>query len=183
MEPLQTLGAAYENLRNTMDILASKLGDDGFARSVVTVGARNALQEVMPRAWERGYSVHAFCEALQATQEHMMAAALLLERIFALRDKPAEFIGSLGKGQLAVRGNALYFETDSAASMFAHAFTPYGQQDRWTTAMTKDAEIYLTENKMNRPSVSVSHSKTEESAMKTLVRIGFQHFGVKLERA
>lgn len=183
MDSIQTLGITYTSLRNTIETLVAKMGGDKFARAVVPIAARDALRDVIPPTWERGLSSHVvLCEALQASPEQMMQATATLESLFALRDIPADFIGSLKIGQLAIRGKALYFETDSAASIMAHCFSPSGLQERWTTAMTKNAEIYLSDNKMKRPTVTVAHSKTEESAVKALVRIASQHFQVNLER-
>lgn len=179
----QGLGAAYEHLRNAIDNLICRLGDDNFACAVVTIGAREALGQVVRPSRQQGCVSHmSFCEALVSSPEGLLAATDRLERTFARRDEEMSFCGALGNGRLVVRGCAMYYETDTAASMFAHYFEPYATSNRWTTAMTMDAEAYLAEHKMQRPSVSVAHTKTEDSAMKALVRIAKQHFGVTLEK-
>lgn len=181
LNTLQGLGTAYERLRKTIDNLVSKLGGDKFARSVVTIGAREALHQEVQIGWRQGYASHmTFCEALIASPEQLLASTDRLERAFSLRDEPAVFRGTLGTGQLVVRGCAMYYETESAASMFAHYYQPYASKGQWTTSITSDAETYLAEHKMQRPSVSMTHSKSEDSALKSLVRIAKQHFGVKL---
>ena len=183
LDATQGLGAAYERLRNTIDNLAGRLGGDKFARSVVTIGAREALQQGVQIGWRQGYATHmSFCEALLASPEQLLAATDCLERTFSLREEAVGFRGALGNGQLVVRGYAMYYETESAAAMFAHYYQPYASKDQWTTSMTTNAETYLAEHKMQRPSVSMSHSKSEDSALKSLVRIAKQHFGVTLEQ-
>lgn len=179
----QGLGAAYEHLRNTIDRLLCSLGGDNFARSVVTVGARESLQQVVRPSRQTGCVTHmSFCEALVASPERLLAATDHLERTFARRDGEMILCGVLGNGRLVVRGWAMYYETESAASMIAHYFEPYASNDRWTTSMTPAAETYLAEHKMQRPSISVAHTKTEDAALKALVRIAKQHFGVTLEK-
>lgn len=183
LDAAQGLGAAYEHLRNTIDNLICRLGDDNFARSVVTIGARESLQQVVRQSRHQGCVTHmSFCEALVASPERLLAAADYLERTFALRDGEMTLCGVLGKGRLVVRGCAMYYETENAASMIAHYFEPYAINHRWTTTMTTAAEIYLAENEMQRPSISVAHTKTEDAALKALVRIAKQHFGVTLEK-
>lgn len=179
---LEGYGAAYAGLRNTIERLVARLGDDKFARSVVTIGAREALGKATSPAWRRGYASHlSFCEPFMASPDELMSASHILESAFALRDTPVELEGLLGSGRLVVRGKALYYETDNAAAVFAHYFEPYGGHDRWTAAMTTEAEIYLAEHRMPRPAVSVANTKTEAAAKKALVRMALQHFHVKLD--
>lgn len=180
------LGAAYAELRATIDSLADKLGGDKFARSVVTVGALEALRRVMPDRWSMGFKSHlSFCEPVMASPEQLRAAKQRLIDAFCVREIPEARSGGMGHGRLTVRGHHMYFETDDAAVLFAHSYEPSGGNERWTTAMTSEAETYLAENSMKKPSVSMVHTKSLDAAMKALERIASQHFKVilKSERA
>jgi hypothetical protein len=179
----QSLGASYEALRNVIEAKIASLGNDKFARSSVTVAARGALQTVFPALWRQGYVTHqAYCEALQVSPEQMAAAVTLLDNSFAIPDKPATHVGPLGKGRLTIRGKGLFFEMVKAAAMLAFYYEAGGDEGRWTVAVTSEGETYLAEHGMRRPSVSMSHTKSESAAIKVLERIATQHFDVKLER-
>lgn len=179
----QSLGASYEALRNVIEAKIASLGDDKFARSSVTVAARSALQKVFPSLWRQGYrTFQTNCEALQVSPAQMASAVTVLDNTFAIPDAPATHVGSLGKGRLTIRGKGLYFEMDTAAAMLAFFYEASGDEGRWTVAVTSEGETYLAEHDMRRPSVSMSHTKSETAAIKALERIATQHFGVKLER-
>ncbi|WP_156350274.1 hypothetical protein [Achromobacter sp. 2789STDY5608633] len=179
----QSLGASYEALRNVIEAKIASLGDDKFARSSVTVAARGALQKVFPSLWRQGYrTFQTNCEALQVSPAQMASAVTVLDNTFAIPDAPATHVGSLGKGRLTIRGKGLYFEMDAAAAMLAFFYEASGDEGRWTVAVTSEGQTYLAEHGMRRPSVSMSHTKSETAALKALERIATQHFGVKLER-
>ena len=182
MELNLELGAAYAHLRATIDSLVFKLGNDRFARSVVTVGAREALGNTVPAYWRMGFKSHmTYCEPLMASPDQLRAATQYLVDMFRVRELPETLSGKLGHGRLVVRDKRMYFETSAAASLFAHCYEPSGTDDRWTTAMTSAAETYLAENSMKKPSVSVVHTKTPDAAMKALQRIAAQHFLTELK--
>lgn len=182
MQP-DTLGTAYAQLRTTIEDLVLKLGGDNFARSVVTVGAREAFSLVMPSQWRLGFKSHmSFCEPLMATPAQMQAATQRLVDVFSVRETPEDFSGALGSGRLVVRGPRMYFETAQAAVLFAHCYEPSGTSgERWTVATTNEAETWLVEHNLPKPSVSVAHTKTADAATKALHRIAQQHFKVTLE--
>lgn len=182
MDTNNTLGGAYQHLRNTIDTLVTKLGNDRFARAAVTIGAREAMQIAVPASYRKGFASHlSFCEALTASTSELMETASILERAYSIKSMPVKFRAELGSGQLVIRGTAMYFETDDAAAKFAHYYEPDSDRDRWTAAMTDDAEIYLAENKMRRASVAMTHTKSAEAAERALIRMAQQHFGVVLE--
>jgi hypothetical protein len=175
------LGAAYAELRATVNSLVVALGSDKFAFSVVTVGAREAVRHVMPDPWRRGFKSHmSFCESLMASPEQLHAAKQRLTETFSVRQTAETSSGKLGHGRLVVRDERMYFETGEAAALFAHCYVASVAGDKWTTAMTSDAETYLVENSMKKPSVSVVHTKSKDAAMKALQRIAEQHFHVNL---
>lgn len=181
-EHLTNLGTAYAELRTAIEDLVAKLGGDNFARTVVTVGAREAFGQVMTPLWRLGYKTHmSFCEPLMATPAQMRAATQRLVSTFTVRDIPESFSGQLGRGRLVVRDKRMYFETADAAAQFAHCYEPSGSDARWSTAITSEAEAWLGEHGLPKPSVSLVHTKSQEAAIKGLVRIASQHFKVTLQ--
>lgn len=175
-----SLGTACIALRRAVDQWSQHLGGSAFARAIVTIGAREALNQAQRQRGRISQYSMVYCEALTATPEDFNSAIDALHRKFSLVTTPAAYRGVTADGgtSLVLRGLRLYLETENASAMVAFAYSD--NSTRWTIALDAQGESLIRHLGRQNAAVTTSHCKSEDGAIKALSRIAQNHFGVKL---
>ena len=181
------LGEAYKELRWVLATLQSDLGGGHFARSVTLRAVREAFSAVRARD---SLDFIPFTECFFCSAPEMHGVISAVQSAFRLRDDPAthegEVITQSGKreagggrpaspGRLALRGLRLYFETHQAGVLLAHAYNIYehhpSMPGKWVIAANEELTTFAASFSGRAPKVSVSYTKSENAAIKGLLRL------------
>lgn len=175
---------AFAGLLATIDQIVSDLGGTRAARAIVSLAAREATAAVKVR--ELGYQM-TLCDVFVISAAGFRAATQTLKDQFRIREEaPVSRAGRFQAGRLAVRGDRMYFETDRASVMLTHCYqdTHSGSRkdggERWTTAVTEEAQTLLHLSGLAKLRVCMTHSKSQQLAIKRISRVAEEGFKVSL---
>jgi len=187
MSDYQELSAAYVEMRQLIDSIIDQLGGTRFAHAILPRSAAEALRHVNEARTGRRRALwdilhyQAFSEALLATPEEMRRACNVLRSEFSSRDIEPALCGGIEGGRLAVRDDGMYFETDSAAALLVECDADRYTEGRWNVVINRKGEAFLDLMGLTKPSVTRTSTKSQSAAMKSLVRIASDLFGVELK--
>lgn len=186
MSDYQELSAAYVELRQRIDTIIDQLGGAPFAHAIVPRSAAEALRAVNEKHTGRSRAMweimhyQVFSEALLATPDEMRRTCDVLLCEFSIRDVEPTLCGPISGGQLVVRENDLYFETDRAALLLVECYADRYTAGRWNVVINRKGEAFLDLMGLPKPSVTRTSTKSQSAAMKSLSRIASDLFGVEL---
>lgn len=181
--------AGFQRLQAKAFELTFLLGGHQFAQCVVVKNAASLLDNLMRDRIDRekswAVSRHfMFSSYLVATAGDFDAAIAQMERRFLRLEGEESATGASAEifgGRLVLRGLDLWFETDRAHVLMAHAFQD-GRQNKWQISIRdKAAEVFFDLTGRHRPSVGTVHAKTQEAAVKSLQRMASDVFLAPLD--
>lgn len=185
---------AFGEMLAVLDEIVSALGGSMAARAVVTRAAReaagNAKSQVLNREnglWRLAFHLP-FCEPFVIGADGFRLIGQILKDSFRVRSEaPVALSASFLAGAVTIRGDRMCFETATAAVLLGHCYQGSGIRlnhpgdERWSTAITDEAEILLDLSGFEKPRVQMTHSKSQAAATKGLVRVAAECFKVKLQ--
>jgi hypothetical protein len=185
---------AFVEVLSTIDDIVFSLGGTQAARAVVSYAAREATSGAKTRSfnrdnglWRLGYHM-TLCDVFVLGAAGFRGVAQELKDRFRVRSEvPVDLIGRFEDGHLTIRGDRMYYETDSAAVMVGHCYKDSWHRarkegdERWTTAVTDEAEKLLDLCGFEKPRVGVAHCKSRAAAIKGLMRVAADCFKVELK--
>lgn len=187
----EEVAAAYVRLLRQIDEIVLALGGDHAARAVVSYAAREAVSDAKGLEYERQrggdlwhLGLHlTLCDVFVISAKGLNSAADQVRRAFEVQgEQPVERNAPFAGGDLTIRGERMYFEAGGAAVLLGHCFKdkyhrPREKGDeRWITAVTKEAGMVLDLNKLEKPSLNSTHSKSRQAAVKGLMRVARDWF-------
>lgn len=121
-----------------------------------------------------------FCEALSASPAEFDMARRTLAHQFAPRPDIATHVSDALLGfTVVLRGTRLYLETPQAAAQLAFAYLDSSQ--RWCIAIDNQGEALNRHLKLPAPAVKTTQAKSQDGAIKALLRLAHKHFGFELQ--
>lgn len=188
------VGQAFAGLLHVMDGIVAELGCTEAARAIVSYAAREVIHDIRQSEfggrrdlWEFGMNT-TLSDVFLVSRDGFDKAGVQLKRQFSVQhDLPILKRAKLSRYAVVIRGHRMYLEAEHAAVLLGHCYEDsYGRarkdgEQRWSTAVTKEAEILLDLSKMSKPAIGLTHSKSSSAAIKSLVRVAAECFKVNLQ--
>jgi len=179
----------FEGFQSRLDAMVEALGGHHFARVAVAQDMADRLRRLVDS--RLGYEATCgltFSEYLLATAGEFDAAAATTEKIvYREHAEPADAVSApIHGGTIALRDTRLWFETDRAALLLAHAYEdPHhhhrkGGKARWGVGLTDEAKAYFYHAGGKEPAQSSTSAGSRDGALKSLRRLAETAFGAPL---
>ena len=181
--------SGFEGFQCRLEAMVEALGGHNFVRIAVAQDMADGLRHIVDSRLG-GYDATrglTFAEYLLATASEFDAAAAAVERmVYREHEEPADAISApIHGGAFALRDTRLWFETDRAALLMAHAYPDNGHtrrsgKERWSVSVTDDAKAFFHHAGGKEPSLSSTGAGSRDGAIKSLRRLAEAAFRAPL---